>query len=418
MSESRAAAGCGGHDAVSITLDEALERIRAALRPATLVERVPVRAALGRVLAEAVLADRDVPQHDNSAMDGYAVRHADANRDSLSVVGSAFAGHPHEGTVSEGECVRIMTGGVMPAGADTVVIQERCDADATTVRVEKWPEAGANVRRAGEDLARGSAVLEPGRRLTASDLGLIASLGRAEVGVYPRVRAAFFSTGDELRSVGEPLDPGSIYDSNRYTLHAMLSRMGAEVMDLGVVRDDPAAIRAALEQAAACADVILTSGGVSVGSADYITRVLEETGRIGFWTVSIKPGRPLAFGHVGEAAFFGLPGNPVSSMVTFTQIVAPALRHLAGERQTRVTRFRARCRSALHKKPGLEEYQRGILATGEDGAPEVTPFRKQGSGVLTSMSAADCFIVLPRSGAEVAAGDWVTVEPFSGPLSP
>lgn len=416
MSDPLINAGCGGHDAPSITLDEALERIRGSLRPVSLVERVPVRNALGRVLAETVFSEADVPPHDNSAMDGYALRHADAGDGPLRVVGNAFAGHPFSGTVGSGECVRIMTGGVVPAGADTVVMQEHCRADERQVRVERCPAPGANIRRAGEDLPRGEPVLEPGRRLTAADLGVLASAGRAEVGVHYRLRAAFFSTGDELRSVGQPLDEGTIYDSNRYTLHGMLSRLGADVLDLGVVRDDPDALRQALKDAAAHADVILTSGGVSVGSADYVTRVLSEIGQIGFWTVSVKPGRPLAFGHIGEAAFFGLPGNPVSSMVTFTQIVTPALRHLAGEAPRPPVRFRARCTTALRKKPGLLEFQRGLLSLGSDGLPEVTPFGRQGSGILRSMSRADCFILLPLEGAELAAGDWVTVEPFAGPL--
>ncbi|MDZ7810744.1 MAG: gephyrin-like molybdotransferase Glp [Arhodomonas sp.] len=407
----------GGHDSPAITLDEALARIRGALMPATLIERVPVRCALGRVLAETVTADRDVPLRDNSAMDEDALRHADALAGPLRIIGDALAGHPYGSAVGPGECVRIMTGGVVPAGADTVVMQEHCAADGDHLRIERCPDPGANIRRAGEDLPRGGTVLEAGRRLTAADLGVLASVGRAEADVRYRPRVAFFSTGDELRSVGQPLGEGDVYDSNRYTLHGMLSRLGVEAVDLGVVRDDPEDLRRALNEAAHRADVILTSGGVSVGSADYVTTVLSEIGEIGFWRVSVKPGRPLAFGHIGGAAFFGLPGNPVSSMVTFTQIVAPALRHLSGETPRPPLRFTARCTAALHKKPGLLEFQRGMLGSGTDGQPEVTPFGRQGSGILRSMSAADCFIVLPREGAEIGAGDPVTVEPFQGPLA-
>jgi len=418
MSDTLQNTGCGGHGAASVTLDEALERIGESLRPVLHVERVPVRNALGRVLAEPVLASDNVPRHDNSAMDGYALRHEDRGLDSLRVVGSAFAGHPYHGDVRRGQCVRIMTGGVLPRGADTVVMQENCEADGHTLRVMSWPEAGENVRCAGEDLPRGATVLEPGKRLTAADLGVMASVGLAEVGVRRRVRAAFFSTGDELRSVGEPLDDGAIYDSNRYTLHGMLTRLGIEALDMGVVRDDPDTLRRALQDAAGYADVILTSGGVSVGSADYVTGLLDEIGQIGFWTVSIKPGRPLAFGRIAGSVFFGLPGNPVSSMVTFAQIVAPALRRLAGERAHPPLRFAARCTGHLRKRPGRLEFQRGTLGIAADGTPEVTPFGRQGSGILRSMSTADCFIVLPLEGGDVDTGEWVTVEPFSGPLSP
>lgn len=418
MSERPDNPGCGvGHDSASITVEDALARIREAIAPVTLVERVPVRDALGRVLAADIRTPHPVPGHDNSAMDGYAIRHADQARQPLREVGSAYAGHPFEGQLGEGECVRIMTGGVVPAGADSVVMQEVCRADGGRVHVDDWPDAGENVRRAGEDTAAGDRVVTAGTRLTAANLGVIAATGKPEIGVYRRLRAAFFSTGDELRSAGEPIETGQIYDSNRYTLHGMLARLGTEVIDMGVVRDDPAELRAALETAAASADVVLTSGGVSVGSADYVTDTLAEIGRIGFWTVSIKPGRPLAFGHIDRAAFFGLPGNPVSSMVTFAQIVAPSLRHMSGETGYRPVRFHARLvGKRLRKKPGRMEFQRGHLDWDTNGEPQVRGFGSQGSGILRSMSTADCFIVLPLDGGGVEPGEWVTVEPFTGPL--
>lgn len=418
MSELPANPGCGtGHDAQSLTLDEALIRLRQALRPVAAVESVAVRSALGRVLARDIVSELDVPAADNSAMDGYALRAEDREHGPLKLVGSAFAGHPHAGTVGPGECVRIMTGGVVPAGADTVVMRENCRANGERVRVERWPKPGENVRAAGEDLRRGDVVLPAGYRLRAADLGVAASLGRAELPVYRRLRAAFFSTGDELQSVGSVLEPGQVYDSNRYTLYGMLTRLGAEVVDLGVVPDDPGRIRQALLDAAAAADLVITSGGVSVGEADHVTRVLSEVGEVGFWTVAIKPGRPLAFGHIGEAAFFGLPGNPVSSVVTFAQIVAPAMRHLAGEPPAAPLRIAARSATALRKKPGRMEFQRGRLSRAEDGSLEVTSVGAQGSGILSSLSAADCFIVLPLEGGRVEAGEWVTVEPFQPPLA-
>ncbi len=418
MSELPANPGCGvGHDAPSLTLEEALARLRAALTPVAAVEWLAVRSALGRVLARDVASELDAPAAANSAMDGYAIRAADRDAGVLARVGSAFAGHPHTGSVGPGECVRIMTGGVVPDGADTVVMQENCRADGDRVHVERWPRPGENVRAAGEDLRRGDVVLPPGYRLRAAGLGVAASLGRAELPVYRRLRAAFFSTGDELQSVGSVLEPGQVYDSNRYTLYGMLTRLGAEVVDLGVVPDDPGRIRQALLDAADKADVVITSGGVSVGDADHVTHVLAEVGEVGFWTVAIKPGRPLAFGHIGDAAFFGLPGNPVSAVVTFAQIVAPAMRHLAGEPPAAPLRVTARTATALRKKPGRVEFQRGRLSRAEDGGLEVTSVGAQGSGILSSLSSADCFIVLPLEGGRVEAGEWVTVEPFQTPLA-
>jgi molybdopterin molybdotransferase len=419
MTELPANPGCAaaGHDAPSLTLDDALQRLRAALRPVTAVESVPVRSALGRVLARDLTSDLDVPASANSAMDGYAIRAADREHGPLARVGSAFAGHPFEGIVGPGECVRIMTGGVLPEGADSVVMQEYCRADGDRVHVERWPRPGENVRAAGEDLRRGEVVLGTGYRLRAADLGVVASLGRAEVPVYRRLRVAFFSTGDELQSVGHVLEPGQVYDSNRYTLHGMLTRLQADIIDLGVVPDDPERIRGTLLDAAAAADVIVTSGGVSVGEADHVTRILAEVGDIGFWTVSIKPGRPLAFGHIGGAAFFGLPGNPVSAVVTFAQMVTPAMRHLGGEPPVTPLRIPARTTTALRKKPGRLEFQRGRLGRGEDGSLEVTSVGTQGSGILSSLSAADCFIVLPLERGRVEPGEWVVVEPFQAPLT-
>lgn len=409
-------AGCG-HDGPAMPLAEALERIRAALSVVGARQRLAVRSALGRVLAEPITAPANVPAHDNSAMDGYAVRSADRGAAVLHVVGAAFAGHPFAGELGAGECVRIMTGGVIPAGADAVVMQERVAADGDRVHVEAWPQPGENIREAGEDLAAGQEILAAGRRLTPADIGLLASVGRAEVAVRRRPRVAFFSTGDELRGLGEPLGPGEIYDSNRYTLHAMLSRLGVEVHDCGVVPDEPEALAAAFRDATLEVDVLLTSGGVSVGEADFIGRIVGEHGEVDFWSIAMKPGRPLTFGRVGGAWFFGLPGNPVSVMATFSQVVAPALRHLAGETPAAPPRhFRVRCRTALRKRRGRMEFQRGRLVAAADGTLEVESVGRQGSGILRSMSVADCFIVLPEDSGPVAAGEEVVVEPFDALL--
>lgn len=407
--------GCG-HDGPAISVDEARRRVRAAVQPPGLVLRLPIRDALDRVLAEDIYSPINVPGHANSAMDGYALRASDlkANRAPLSVIGRALAGHPFDGEVGAGECVRIMTGGMLPVGADTVVMQERVRRDGDRIWVEGEHRVGANIRPAGEDLAKGALILHRGRRLSPADLGLLAEIGRPEVAVHRRLRVAFFSTGDELRSVGEPLRSGEIYDSNRYTLYGMLQRLGTEILDLGVVRDDRAALAQALDAASASADVVITSGGVSVGEADYVTELLAARGAIEFWTINIKPGRPLAFGRLGNTAFFGLPGNPVSAMVTFYQVVQPALIYLEGEAPSLPMHVTARCAGPLRKKGRRQEYQRGLLSTAADGTLEVRSTGAQGSGVLRSMSEANCFIVLPEECEDVAEGEWVTVEPFAG----
>lgn len=405
------------HDGAALSLEQALEQTQRYLRPVDLCQRLTIKAALGRVLAEDIVSPLDVPAHDNSAMDGYAVRAADlppkGETALLRQVGSSFAGHPFDGRVEAGQCVRIMTGGVVPAGADTIVIQEHTQVEDGGVRVPGGYVQGQHVRRAGEDLARGQVVLPAGRRLIPADLGLLASLGVADVAVKRRLRVACFSTGDELRSVGEVLAAGEIYDSNRYSLHGMLSRLDCEVLDMGVVRDDLEALRAAFASAAANADVVITTGGVSVGEADHIRTVLAELGEVGFWKVSIKPGRPLAFGRVGDAVFFGLPGNPVSVMVTFYKVVQPALLRLRGETPPAPLQLRARATAPLRKKPGRREFQRGRLFNDEGGALCVEPASHQGSGVLRSMSEANCFIVLPEDSGGLAEGSEVTVEPFS-----
>ena len=416
-------------DPSSLVVEQALERIHASVAPVAGVERVAVRETLGRVLAAPVLSPIDVPVHDNSAMDGYAVRASDAARApgapedgaaALRVAGTSWAGRPFSGEVGPGECVRIMTGAVMPRGADAVVIQEnvRLGADGATACFDDRPRPGDNVRRAGEDLPRGAAVLPAGQRIGPAELGLLASLGTVEASVRRRVRAAFFSTGDELRSLGEPLAAGCIYDSNRYTLLAMLRALGAEVLDLGVVRDRRADVERAFREAADAADAVITSGGVSVGEADFVKETLDRVGEVDFWKIAMKPGRPLAFGRVGGALFFGLPGNPVSVMVTFYQFVQPALRCMMGEPAARPVRFRVKCASRLRKRPGRVEFQRGVLGYDETGHLAVRSTGGQGSGILSSMHEADCFIVLPLESEGVEPGSEVDVEPFGGVAGP
>jgi molybdopterin molybdotransferase len=382
------------------------------------VESVALRSALGRVLARDIVSPIDVPSHDNSAMDGYALRGSDlaGSGDSvLRIAGTGLAGQQFDGAVPAGHCVRIMTGAVMPAALDTVVPQEFTRAEgADAVRIPAGAvRTGDNRRLKGEDLARGSAALAAGRPLRPADLGLLASLGQAEVPVFRKLRVAFFSTGDELRSIGETLDEGCVYDSNRYTIWGMLQRLGCEVIDLGVVRDDPAALRAAFADAAASADAVITSGGVSVGEADHTKKIMAELGDVLFWRIAMRPGRPMAIGRIGPSILFGLPGNPVAVMVTFYAFVRDALRAMSGVHEPLTAPWlRAQCTTPLRKKPGRTEYQRGIVTRAADGRWQVAITGSQGSGILSSMSAANGMVVLHHAQGNVAAGDEVDVIPF------
>jgi molybdopterin molybdotransferase len=405
------------YDPNSMPVDQARARIARFLAPIRGAERVGVRAALGRILAADVISPLDVPAHDNSAMDGYALRHADlgSSETTLRVAGAAFAGKPYTGPIAPGECIRIMTGGVVPAGLDTIVMQERVRAEGDRVVVGPGQRRGQNLRKAGEDLRRGSVAAARGRLVTPSDIGLLASLGIAEVSIYRKLRVAFFSTGDELVSVGQALAPGQIYDSNRYTLYGMLSRLGVDMIDMGVVRDDPALIERAFRDAAEIADVVITSGGVSVGEADFIKDLLNRLGEVLFWKIAMKPGRPLAYGRVGKAHFFGLPGNPVAVMVTFYQFVRDAMYVLMGRDPVpELPVFEAVCTSTLKKFAGRTEFQRGILTRGGDGSWTVRVTGEQGSGILSSMSEANCFIILPAEQGDTPAGSRVCVQVLEG----
>ncbi|MGA7983571.1 MAG: gephyrin-like molybdotransferase Glp [Burkholderiales bacterium] len=406
-----------GYDPNALRVDKAREAIRACLAPVAGVERVATRSALGRVLEQEIVPAFDVPAHDNSAMDGYAVRAADLGADGetrLEEIGAALAGRPYKGKVGRGECVRVTTGAVMPAGTDTVVIQEVARIEGDAIVVPAGQKRGQNTRAAGEDLKRGVAVLGPGRALAPADLGLIASLGIGEVNVRRRLRVAFFSTGDELASIGAPLAEGQVYDSNRYTLYGMLARLGVELIDMGVVRDDPALLEAAFASAAANADAIVTSGGVSVGEADYTKQMMAKLGEVLFWTIAMRPGRPMAFGRIGNAALFGLPGNPVAVMVTFYQFVRDALLYLAGRTgEFAIPLMRVTSSHPIRKVPGRTEYQRGVLFR-DGGEWKVRTTGQQGSGVLRSMSEANCFIVLEHERGRVEAGEPVQVQLFDG----
>jgi molybdopterin molybdotransferase len=406
------------YDPNSMPVDKARAFIHRFLEPLAAAIRVPIRGALGRVLAEDVISPVDVPSHRNSAMDGWAMRSADlaAQGDTtLEEIGASFAGRPFGGKVGAGQCVRIMTGGVVPEGADTVVMQERARADGKRVTFTAGQKAGQHVREAGEDLRRGAVALARGRIVRPAELGLVASLGIGEVAVFRPLRVAFFSTGDELKSVGTALGEGEIYDSNRYTIHGMLSRLGCEVLDMGVVRDDPALLERAFNEAAANADVVITSGGVSVGEADFVKGMLDKLGEVVFWKIAMKPGRPLAYGRIGGAHFFGLPGNPVSVMVTFYQFVREALLRLMGaDPVPPFPTFPARCTARLRKAPGRTEFQRGVLSRGPDGSWTVAPTGDQGSGILKSMGEANCFIVLGVAVGNVEPGTVVEVQYLEG----
>ncbi len=413
---------CYEGDPELLPVAEALRRIDAQASSISGDERVVLRDALGRIAAEPIVSPINVPGHTNSAMDGYALAGADLPVDNtrrLTVLGTAWAGRPFDGRVLPELAVRVMTGAVMPPGTDTVImneqVEEQTGRQGDAIIIGQGHRVGQNVRQAGEDIAIGDRVLAAGKRIMPAELGLLGSLGIGEVSVKRRLRVAFFSTGDELRSLGEPLAPGDVYDSNRYTLYGMLTRLGVELIDLGVIRDEPDALDDAFREAARLGDAVISTGGASTGEADYIGETLARLGEVRFWRIAIRPGRPLAFGRVGDALFFGLPGNPVAVMVTFYQFVQPALMRMMGCNEAHANpTLRVTCQSPLRKKPGRVEVYRAILSRDADGRPTVHSTGKTGSGLLHTMSDAKCFIILPEDGESVEPGAEVEVQPFFG----
>jgi molybdopterin molybdotransferase len=413
---------CYEGDPELLPVAEALRRIDAQASSISGDERVALRDALGRIAAEPIVSPINVPGHTNSAMDGYALAGADLPVDNtrrLTVLGTAWAGRPFDGRVLPESAVRVMTGAVMPPGTDTVImneqVEEQTGRQGDAIIIGQGHRVGQNVRQAGEDIAIGDRVLAAGKRIMPAELGLLGSLGIGEVSVKRRLRVAFFSTGDELRSLGEPLAPGDVYDSNRYTLYGMLTRLGVELIDLGVIRDEPDALDDAFREAARLGDAVISTGGASTGEADYIGETLARLGEVRFWRIAIRPGRPLAFGRVGDALFFGLPGNPVAVMVTFYQFVQPALMRMMGCNDAHANpTLRVTCQSPLRKKPGRVEVYRAILSRDADGRPTVHSTGKTGSGLLHTMSDANCFIILPEDGESVEPGTEVEVQPFFG----
>jgi molybdopterin molybdotransferase len=411
-----------GDDQLSV--EAARAAIARALQPITDTETLPLTAALGRILGADIVSPISVPAHDNSAMDGYALRGSDLRTDAdtvLAVTTTVHAGDVPDFATAAGACVRIMTGAVMPAGLDTVVPQELCRvADGVVSITPGTVKPGDNRRLQGEDLRAGHPALTTGQRLRPADLGLIASLGIGEVTVRRRLRVALFSTGNELRTLGQPLDAGCIYDSNRYSLMGALARLDVDILDLGLVRDDPVALAATLDEAIARADVVLTSGGVSVGDADYTKDLLASRGDVAFWKVAMRPGRPFAFGPLHRADgrppawLFALPGNPVAALVTFYAFARDGLLQLAGAHPAPLPTLRVRCTTAIRKRPGRSEFQRGIVSVGADGQWEVRLTGTQGAGVLRSMSEANALVVLGHAQTSVAAGDAVEVWLFDG----
>ena len=413
------AAQLEGYDPQALSAGGVNEFLEHLVEPLRETEEVAVFDALDRVLAQDIVSPISVPPHDNSAMDGFAfdgAQLADAAPLSLQVVGTALAGAAWHGTVHPGQCVKIMTGAIMPAGLDTVVPQEMVQdrGDGRICIPPKLLQPGDNRRLKGEDLRAGEPALRQGARLTPAACGLIASLGLKSVPVFRRLRVAYFSTGDEILSLGEPPHEGAVYDSNRYTVSGLLKRLGCEVIDMGVVRDDPALLETAFREASARADAIITSGGVSVGEADYTKAMMKMLGDVAFWKIAMRPGRPMAVGRIASSVLFGLPGNPVAVMVTFLAFVRPALLRMMGSSETQPPLLRARSPEAIRKKAGRTEYQRGIVSKAADGTLQVRITGNQGSGILSSMVQANGLIVLHHAQGNVAAGDEVDVLMFEG----
>lgn len=418
------AAELQGYDPQAISAERVTDFLARLVEPVTATEDLGVFDALGRVLAQDVVSPISVPPHDNSAMDGFAFDSGQLRAGEplgLRVVGTAFAGKAWAGTVGAGECLKIMTGAIMPPGLDTVVPLEFVKAEGDRVVVPpNVVSAGDNRRLLGEDLMAGEAALRQGQTLGPAALGLLASLGLPAVKVFRRVKVAYFSTGDEILSLGETPREGAVYDSNRYTVFGLLTRLGVEVVDMGVVRDEPAELEAAFRTAALKADAIITSGGVSMGEADHTKAMMKQLGDVAFWRIAMRPGRPMAVGRIDEAdksaVLFGLPGNPVAVMVTFLAFVRPALQRLMGASPSEPVLLQALSGEALRKKPGRTEYQRGIVTRTPDGALSVRTTGNQGSGVLSSMVEANGLIVLHHGQGNVAVGDPVDVMMFDGAI--
>ncbi|ATA23403.1 molybdopterin molybdotransferase [Brenneria goodwinii] len=401
-----------------LTLEQAREKMFSQLETIAETEVVSLYDATGRITARAITSPINVPPFANAAMDGYAIRYADLSAAApLPLAGKSFAGAPFDGEWPAGTCIRIMTGAPIPDCADTVVMQEHTEVCEAGIRFLREVKSGQNIRLAGEDIRQGASVLPAGTKLSVAELPLLASLGIAQVEVFRRLKVAIFSTGDELQPVGQPLQAGQIYDTNRFALRLMLEQLGCVVNDLGIVRDDPSALRNVFRQADSSADLVISSGGVSVGEADYTKTILEELGNIHFWKLAIKPGKPFAFGKLHNAWFCGLPGNPVSSVATFYQLVQPLLARLSGHSQWHFpARLRVKTTSELKKSPGRADFQRGIFSRNAQGEWEVKTTGHQGSHVFSSFSLANCFIVLEADRGRVEAGEWVEIEPFNALL--
>ncbi len=393
------------------------------------MEKLPLKQCLGRILANDILSPINVPANDNSAMDGFAFNSKELKTDReqihLRIVGTVYAGQTSVPPTQASECIKIMTGAMMPPDCDTVIPQEftQLSDEGLITFAKDTVRAGENRRLRGEDLQAGKPAIQQGRILKASDIGLAASLGIAELGVYQRIKVAILSSGDELCDMSEPLLPGKIYDSNRFSLHACLSRLGFEIMDCGIVRDTPEDLRHAFASASQKADVIISSGGVSVGEADFTKQIMDELGEVGFWKIAMRPGRPMAFGSLkpispktSPTVFFGLPGNPVAVMVTFYQFVRNALLQLNGALKPEIPLVLIQSAEAIRKKSGRTEFQRGVLFRNSEGKLFVKSTGSQGAGILRSMSEANCFMILHHDQGNIAPGDWVDVEIFDGLL--
>ncbi|MBB6521976.1 gephyrin-like molybdotransferase Glp [Pseudoteredinibacter isoporae] len=396
-------------------LEDALAELLASVAPLDRRELRQIHDTQDCILAEDIHSNIDVPGFDNSAMDGYALHigseHAEAG-ENFRLVGQAFAGQSHHGAVAPGECIRIMTGAEVPSDCNAVVMQEQCSVDGDTIHVQNSVKLGNNIRLRGNDIAEGDSVLKQGQRLNPAKLGVLASLGIAEVQVFKPLTVALFASGDELRAPDEPLDPGCIYESNRFVVQGMLQRLGMKVMNLGIIKDDPAALEEAFLKAAATADAIVCSGGVSVGDADHTKDVLAKVGQVEMWKLAIKPGKPFAFGRVQGIPFFGLPGNPSSAAITFHQLALPCLCKLNGELTPHSLSLQLAAPQAIRKRSGRTDFQRGVLTYDNNGQLQLEVFNQQSSGMLSTLAAANCYIKIERERGDVTAGEDIEVIPF------